>query len=82
MRHRTLKLGLVAATALRLRLPLLVATQSAYADYAPSTGDVVGVGADTSAVLGRLPGRRGRLRRHRVQPARQQKQADQLRRHG
>ncbi len=47
MRHRTLKLGLVAAAALSTALPLLVATQSAYADYAPSTGDVVGVGADT-----------------------------------
>ena len=46
MRHRTLKLGLVAATALSTTLPLL-ATPSAYADYAPSNGDVVGVGSDT-----------------------------------
>ena len=47
LRHRTLKLGLVAATALSAALPLL-ATQSAYADYAPAKGDIVGVGADTS----------------------------------
>ncbi len=47
MRHRTLKLGLVAAAALSTTLPLLIATQSAYADYAPSNGDVVGVGSDT-----------------------------------
>jgi hypothetical protein len=46
LRHRTLKLGLIAATAVSAMLPLL-ATQSAYADYAPSKGDVVGVGSDT-----------------------------------
>ncbi len=46
MRHRTLKLGLVAATALSATLPFVV-TQSAYADYAPSKADIVGVGSDT-----------------------------------
>ena len=46
MRHRTLKLGLVAATALAAALPLVV-TPSAYWDYAPNAGDVVGVGSDT-----------------------------------
>ncbi len=45
MRHRTFKLGLIAALALSAALPL-AATQSAYADYAPSKADVVGVGAD------------------------------------
>src|SRR5579862_2062248 len=46
MRHRTLKLGLVAATALAAALPLL-ASQPAFADYAPNSSDVVGVGSDT-----------------------------------
>lgn len=46
MRYRTLKLGLVAGTALSAALPLL-ATPAAYADYAPSPTDVVGVGSDT-----------------------------------
>jgi hypothetical protein len=50
MAKRTLKLGLVAATALSAALPLLVA-QPAYADYAPSKGDVVGVGSDTLQYL-------------------------------
>jgi hypothetical protein len=45
MRFRTLKLGLVAATALSAALPLVA--QTAYADYAPSKGDIVGVGSDT-----------------------------------
>lgn len=46
MRKRTIKLGLVAATAFSAALPLF-ATQAAYADYGPSKGDVVGVGSDT-----------------------------------
>src|ERR1700728_3581083 len=46
MRNRTLKLGLVAATALSAAVPLLAA-QPAYADYAPAKGGVGGVGADT-----------------------------------
>jgi hypothetical protein len=50
MGKRTLKLGLVAATALSAALPLLAA-QPAYADYAPSKGDVVGVGSDTLQYL-------------------------------
>jgi hypothetical protein len=45
-----LKLGFAAATVLSVGLPLLVA-QPAYADYAPSKGDVVGVGADTLQYL-------------------------------
>ena len=51
MRKRTLKLGLVAVTALSAATPLLATTQSAYADYAPSKGDVVGVGSDTLQYL-------------------------------
>lgn len=46
MRHRSLKLGLVAATAASAMLPLLAA-QPAFADYAPSSTDAVGVGSDT-----------------------------------
>jgi hypothetical protein len=45
MRHRKLKLGLVVAAVMSVALPLLV-SQPAYADYAPSSNDVVGVGAD------------------------------------
>ena len=46
MRKRTLKLGVVIATAIAAAAPL-VATQAAYADYAPANGDIVGVGSDT-----------------------------------
>lgn len=46
MRHRAIKLGLVGVTALSAALPLL-ATQSAYADPAPSGKDIVAVGSDT-----------------------------------
>ena len=46
MRKRTLKFGVVALTALSAAAPF-VATQAAYADYAPSSGDIVGVGSDT-----------------------------------
>ena len=46
MRYRSLKLGLVGAMALSAMIPILAA-QPAYADYAPSSGDVVGVGSDT-----------------------------------
>lgn len=49
MRKRGLKFGL-AATALAVAVPL-VAVQPAYADYAPSKGDIVGVGSDTVQVL-------------------------------
>jgi hypothetical protein len=45
LRHRTLKLGLVAATALSAALPLMASP--AFADYNPSPTDVVGVGSDT-----------------------------------
>ncbi len=47
MRHRTLKFGLAAATVAAAVLPLALAIQPAYADYAPNQGDVVGVGSDT-----------------------------------
>lgn len=50
MRNRKLKVGLVAATALSAALPLL-AVEPAYADYAPSKTDVVGVGSDTLQYL-------------------------------
>lgn len=40
-----IKLGVVSAAALAAALPLLA--QPAFADYAPSSGDVVGVGSDT-----------------------------------
>jgi hypothetical protein len=50
MGKRNLRLGLIAATVLSVALPLVVA-QPAYADYAPSKGDVVGVGADTLQYL-------------------------------
>ena len=43
---RTLKLGMVAVTAMSVATPLLV-SQSAYADYAPTSHDVIGVGSDT-----------------------------------
>ncbi len=43
---RTLKLGLVALSAASAAMPLL-ASQAAYADYAPSQSDVVGTGSDT-----------------------------------
>jgi hypothetical protein len=46
MQHRLLKLGLVGAGALAAALPLLAA-QPAFADYAPTGTDVVGVGSDT-----------------------------------
>jgi hypothetical protein len=45
MRHRKLGLGLAGLAAFAAALPLLA--QPAYADYAPSKGDVVGVGSDT-----------------------------------
>lgn len=51
MRNRTLKLGLVAASALSAALPLLAAAQPAYADYGPAKGDIVGVGSDTLQYL-------------------------------
>lgn len=46
---RNYKLGLVAVTAVAAASPLIgiIGTQSAFADYAPSSGDVVGVGSDT-----------------------------------
>jgi hypothetical protein len=47
LRHRTLKLGLAAATVVAAVLPLALVVPSAYADYAPNKGDVVGVGSDT-----------------------------------
>jgi hypothetical protein len=47
LRHRTLKLGLAAATAVATVLPLALFVGPAYADYAPSGKDVVGVGSDT-----------------------------------
>ncbi|HXY44144.1 MAG TPA: hypothetical protein VEH29_08140, partial [Acidimicrobiales bacterium] len=47
MRHRTLKIGLAAATAVAMVLPIALIAQPAYADYAPRAGDVVGVGSDT-----------------------------------
>ena len=50
MRKR-LKLGLIATAAVSAAFPLLQ-TQSAYADYAPSKGDVVGVGSDTLQYIG------------------------------
>jgi hypothetical protein len=47
MRNRSLKLGLIGAvSAVTLAVPLLAA-QPAFADYAPSSSDVVGVGSDT-----------------------------------
>jgi hypothetical protein len=45
LRHRTLKIGLVAATLVGAALRIGVGT--AYADYSPNPGDVVGVGSDT-----------------------------------
>jgi hypothetical protein len=45
MRHRAIQVGLIAGMALAAALPLLPTT-SAYADYAPASGDVTGVGAD------------------------------------
>jgi len=47
LRHRTLKIGLAAATAVAMVLPIALIAQPAYADYAPGPGDVVGLGADT-----------------------------------
>ena len=47
MRHGTLKIGVAAATVLAGVLPLALIAQPAYADYAPNSGDVVGVGSDT-----------------------------------
>jgi hypothetical protein len=44
--RKPVKLGLVATTALAAALPL-VAVHPAFADYAPSKSDVVGVGSDT-----------------------------------
>ena len=45
MGHRKLKLALVAATAMTVAMPLLASP--AFADYAPSSNDAVGVGSDT-----------------------------------
>ena len=45
MRISKVKLGLVAATAVSAAMPLLATP--AFADYAPTTSDVVGVGSDT-----------------------------------
>ena len=50
MRNRKVKLGFVAAAAMSAALPLLAAP--AFADYAPSNGDVVGVGSDTVQYAG------------------------------
>jgi hypothetical protein len=47
LRQRTLKFGLAAATVAAAVLPLALAIQPAGADYAPNSGDVVGVGSDT-----------------------------------
>jgi hypothetical protein len=47
LRNRTLKLGLAVATVVAAVLPLALFAPSAYADYAPGSGDVVGVGSDT-----------------------------------
>jgi hypothetical protein len=52
LRHRTLKLGLAAATIVSATIPLaLVAPTASYADYAPSKNDVVGAGSDTLQYL-------------------------------
>ncbi|MFZ2058880.1 MAG: hypothetical protein WAV54_15860 [Acidimicrobiales bacterium] len=48
MRHRTIvRLGLAAATVVAAVLPLGLFAGPAFADYAPSGKDVVGVGSDT-----------------------------------
>ncbi|MGP8182144.1 MAG: substrate-binding domain-containing protein [Acidimicrobiales bacterium] len=48
MRHRTIiRLGLTAATVVATVLPLGLFAGPAFADYAPSGKDVVGVGSDT-----------------------------------
>jgi hypothetical protein len=47
LRHRSLKIGVVAATALATVLPLALFVGPASADYAPAKNDVVGVGSDT-----------------------------------
>jgi hypothetical protein len=48
--RRALKLGLVGVAALSAMPPLLAA-QPAYADYAPSKGDIVGAGSDALQYL-------------------------------
>jgi ABC-type phosphate transport system substrate-binding protein len=50
LRNCKVKLGLVAAAALAASFPLIAAP--AFADYAPSTSDVVGVGSDTVQYAG------------------------------
>lgn len=47
MRKRTLRLGLIAATTAAAAMGPLLAAPKAFADYAPNSGDVVGVGSDT-----------------------------------
>jgi hypothetical protein len=47
LRHRPLKLGLVAVTLLAAALRIGLSVQPAYADYSPTGNDVVGVGSDT-----------------------------------